>query len=550
MNILEYTNQEILALLPNEVYDSFIGAFCLKFEYDNADKYLTYYLNREKVINNYDDYIDYLFLQKQCLYIKALPYIKDERKEQFEQTYKEFGSILSKYQVKDAIKYINKYYEKICLDLFIITATFHFIKDKVSGIKKEVFIEIAKKQPHIWYCNFKSQIKYLLKNTEIVDILFSPQNLDIFIHGNHNLVFENLLVLRKYPIFNSIFCKSVEIIISFMEEMEREIKQENIFKYRNVYYDFCNFLGQIKSPKFAEKQHKLEQYEVLLQKEILENGHRFSFEIKGEDVEEHLGKEEPKYEILKLTHTYDKENKKIVHIFENAMHYTNNQTALKDIFRGNIRQNEYFSVSTIEHLQLTVYAYTSCFNQYILKENRQQMLFAQMKFVMENICDKLNINLIDRGFINDILIIESALFNVFNIITKEKQHEKQLILQLLCYSLITYTCTFIEKLLREIYIVECKDELYIDPNSLTLGDLLSEQNKKMHEILGYDQVRCLRYFLHVDKNEVGENLRNRFAHFSDITPKDFQPKTALKIIWLLLGIMNSLDIHYLLEDVD
>ena len=173
-----------------------------------------------------------------------------------------------------------------------------------------------------------------------------------------------------------------------------------------------------------------------------------------------------------------------------------------------------------------------------------------MKFVMENICDKLNINLIDRGFINDILIIESALFNVFNIITKEKQHEKQLILQLLCYSLITYTCTFIEKLLREIYIVECKDELYIDPNSLTLGDLLSEQNKKMHEILGYDQVRCLRYFLHVDKNEVGENLRNRFAHFSDITPKDFQPKTALKIIWLLLGIMNSLEIHYLLEDVD
>ncbi len=49
MNILEYTNQEILALLPNEVYDNFIGAFCLKFEYDNADKYLAYYLNREKL---------------------------------------------------------------------------------------------------------------------------------------------------------------------------------------------------------------------------------------------------------------------------------------------------------------------------------------------------------------------------------------------------------------------------------------------------------------------------------------------------------------------
>ncbi len=547
MNILEYTNQEISVLLPNEVYDNFMGAFCLKFEYDNADKYLAYYLNREKVINNYDDYIDYLFLQKQCSYIKALPYIKDERKEQFEQTYKEFGLILSKYQVKDAIQYINKDYEKICLDQFLITATFHFIRDKVSGIKKQVLIEIAKKQPYIWYSNLKSQIKYLLKNTEIVDILFSPKNLDIFIHSNHNLVFENLLILRKYPIFNSIFYRSVEIIISFMEEMEREIKQENIFKYRNVYYDFCNFLGQIKSPKFTEKQHKLEQYEILLQKEILENGHRFSFEIKGEDVEEHLGKVEPKYEILQLTHTYDNENNKLVHIFENAMHNTNKQTALKDIFRGNIRQNEYFSVSAIEDLQITVYVYTSCFNQYILKENRQQMLFTQMKFVIANVCDKLNINLIDRGFINDILIIESALFNVFDIIIKEKKQEKQIILQLLCYSLITYTCTFIEKLLRELYVVESKDEFYIDPYSLTLGDLLSEQNKTIHEILGYDQVRCLRYFLHMDKNEVGESIRNRFAHFSDITPKDFQPNTALKDVWLLLGIINSLEIHYLME---
>ncbi len=204
-------------------------------------------------------------------------------------------------------------------------------------------------------------------------------------------------------------------------------------------------------------------------------------------------------------------------------------------------------MSAIEDLQITVYVYTSCFNQYILKENRQQMLFTQMKFVIANICDKLNINLIDRGFINDILIIESALFNVFDIIIKEKKQEKQIILQLLCYSLITYTCTFIEKLLRELYVVESKDEFYIDPYSLTLGDLLSEQNKTIHEILGYDQSSLFAILLHMDKNEVGENIRNRFAHFSDITPKDFQPNTALKVVWLLLGIINSLEIHYLME---
>lgn len=85
----------------------------------------------------------------------------------------------------------------------------------------------------------------------------------------------------------------------------------------------------------------------------------------------------------------------------------------------------------------------------------------------------------------------------------------------------------------------------IDPNSLTLGDLLAEQNKIIQQIFGYDQVRCLRYFLYMDENEVGENIRNKFAHFNGITPKDFQTDTVLKVLWLLLGIINSMALNFL-----
>lgn len=78
-----------------------------------------------------------------------------------------------------------------------------------------------------------------------------------------------------------------------------------------------------------------------------------------------------------------------------------------------------------------------------------------------------------------------------------------------------------------------------------MGDLLAEQNNIIQQILGYDQVRCLRYFLYMDENEVGENIRNKFAHFNGVTPKDFQPNTVIKVLWLLLGIINSMTLHFL-----
>ena len=543
MNILEYTKQEIFALTPNEAVNSFLGAIGLKIEYDNSEKYLSYYLNKKSSISNYDDFIDYLFLWKQSLYLKELPNINDEHKEQFEQTYKKFCSLFDSYSIKEVIQYINNEYEQICLNQVVAFATFYFIKDKINGVQKEFFIQLAQKQPFVWHRNLKTQIKYLLKNSDIVDILFSQKNFDILIHNMYDLAFENLLALKRHSKLATVFNASIEKVIVCMEEMEKEIKQENVIQYRVTYNDFCEFLEKIKSPKVIEKKEKLKQYDALLQKEIAENGHHFSFEIKGEDIEKHLGLVDPQYEIIQFTHTYDQEQDKIINVFENLM--SKKQTALIDIFRGNVRQNSYFSVSTIENLQQTVYVHLSCFNQYIIKEERQQILFSYMKSVVASVCEKLKIDYSDKGLINDIAILETAFYNLFNIIRRQQVQEKQIIVQMLCYSLISYVCTFIEKLLRELYNQSNHEQMCIDPNSLTLGDLLAEQNKIIQQIFGYDQVRCLRYFLYMDENEVGENIRNKFAHFNGITPKDFQTDTVLKVLWLLLGIINSMALNFL-----
>lgn len=548
MNILEYTKQDLYALTPNDTYNDFFGAITLKVEFDNAEKYLEYYANKANNIKCLDDFIDYLFLWKQSLYINALSYIKDERKKEFEQVYRRFEKLFTNYKVKDVISFVNNHYSDICANQVVAFVSFSFISNKQKGIDKSVFIEYAQKQPYIWYRNLRNQIKYLIQNRDIVEILFSQANFDKYMHGMYDLMFECLSILAKYPIFISIVEQNMQRIIDFMDSMEKEIQQENIFQHYYVYEDFCEFLHKSKHPKANDKITNLKQYTMLLEKEIADNGHHFSFEIKGEDIEAHIGKVEPQYEILQLTHTFDKEQNCVMamSVFENVMKYQNGQSLLVDVFRNNIPHNDYFTASKIEKLQQTVSIYIIVLNHYISKSERQRFVFNHIKSVIGSVCNKLGIDYLENGLPNDIEIIEAAFYNSFEIVSKNQSQEKQIILQLLCYALISYICSFIEKLLREIFIKENQEQMFIDVNSLTLGDLLNIKNKVMVEILGYEQVRCLRYFLHMDNNEVGENIRNKFAHFNGVTPKDFQPNTVIKVLWLLLGIVNSLTLHYLM----
>ena len=550
MNILEYTNQDLYALVISETYNNFLEAISLKIDFENAKCYLEYYANKPNKIECLDDFIDYLFLWKQSLYINALPYIKDDKKEGFEQTYKRFENLFANYKLKDVISFVNNHYAQICANQVIALVSFLFIRNKQKGINKRVFIEYAQKQPFIWYRNLKYHIRYLSENKDIVEILFSKANFDKYVHGMYNLIFECLSILAKYPIFISVVEQNMQRIIDFMDSMEKEIKQENIFQYYFIFKDFCEYLHKAKHPKANDKIVKLKQYDMLLQKEIADNGHHFSFEIRGEDIEAHIGKVEPQYEVLQLTHIFDKERDGVIPVFENVMRSQDGQSLLVDTFRNNLPHNDYFTASKIERLQQAISLYIMVFNHYISKIGRQKFVFAYIKSIIDSICNKLGIDYLESGLSNDIEIIEAAFYNSFEIVSKKQVQEKQIILQLLCYSLISYICTFIEKLLREIFIKENQEQMFIDVSSLTLGDLLNIKNEVLIKILGYEQVRCLRYFLHMDNNEVGENIRNKFAHFNGVTPKDFQPNIVLKVLSLLLGIINSLTLHYLTSEND
>lgn len=272
------------------------------------------------------------------------------------------------------------------------------------------------------------------------------------------------------------------------------------------------------------------------------HGLHFSYSINSSEIENKFGKIDPKYEIIELTHTYDKTKNCAVSVFDQIMNQNDDHAKLIDFVRSNERNNNYFTNSRLSAMKQSLSVNLIFFNQYLVKLERQQIFFNILNSAIFNICKKLNIKE-EIGLQNDLRIIETATYNLHQIGSESKN---EILIQMLCYTLITYGCSFIEKLLREIYIAENRDESNIDLHSLTLGDLLNTNNNSfITKLLGYAQTRCLRFYLHMDENEVGENIRNKFAHLKDVTPKDYTPQIAMQVLWFVLSVINSLTIFYL-----
>ena len=161
----------------------------------------------------------------------------------------------------------------------------------------------------------------------------------------------------------------------------------------------------------------------------------------------------------------------------------------------------------------------------------------------------MGIDYLENGLPNDIEIIEAAFYNSFEIVSKNQSQEKQIILQLLCYALISYICSFIEKLLREIFIKENQEQMFIDVNSLTLGDLLNIKinlnalrvlrNKVGHHNFLFAETYANCVINEAESNSLEQNIKN----LQCFLPRDFRERFAIA----LNKCANGLDVNQIIE---
>ena len=112
-----------------------------------------------------------------------------------------------------------------------------------------------------------------------------------------------------------------------------------------------------------------------------------------------------------------------------------------------------------------------------------------------------------------------------------------------------FICGLIEKVLRIIYKNSMQQISYIPDSNITLGNLLVENDKHttiILDILGVEQIKCLRYYLHkVDfYNAVGQNIRNDLAHVNGRTMKNLNYDLILELLCYFTSILNSCVLYY------
>lgn len=542
-NILNNFELDMTSLLIVKNENDLYNYLDIGIHITNASKYIEYYEKSNFQISTFNGFIDFLFLRKLSYLLNFSNIVIEEKRDKFIEDFKKLDNLFKKYNIGNVIKFINNSFNLIFENKLIASISFDFIKDKLNNIEKCVIKKMVEKHPFILIKNISDLIKYLKINHDIADLLFKEEVLEIYMEVLYKYIFRCVNIFNNHKEFNSIIIKIENYTIKIMEEIENVICQDNAFQYIKKYDDFCVFLKLQKNKLYNSKYKKCSQYYELVQKEIKEKGFKTSLDLNIEEIENCFDKNQPQYDLLQLTHRYI-ENE-CIHIFDEIIKSQSDDKRIIDLMHGNLKTNEFFKPSIIIEIQRCS-KINSCILEIYLNKSNEHLdnFFNILQNYIYNIFKNIDINFEKLDILNDFTIIKNLYYNFSN---QNRYGKNEILIKIFAYSLITYTCAFIEKILREIYVSEANNEMFYEKNKIVLGQLLNEKNDIIVKILGSNLTKCLKYFFIKDENDVGENIRNNFAHLINITSNDYNRNNVYLVMWLLLGMLNSLALYYLKE---
>lgn len=200
-----------------------------------------------------------------------------------------------------------------------------------------------------------------------------------------------------------------------------------------------------------------------------------------------------------------------------------------DFASSNIKTNDIFTAGKIFYIDN--YLLQECVNLtvWLCDKNRKEFINNLLNIVKQNYIN-LSINILEEEVDNDLEALNYSLTDIFSL---EKNHSYNY-----------FTCTFfiislLEKILRNIYIKIEKDGFF-NSSSATYGLIL--KSNEMSKLIGNETINWLKYYL-IGDEEVGENYRNRIAHFTKIKINDISQIDLLKILYLFVVTVNSIFIN-------
>ena len=100
--------------------------------------------------------------------------------------------------------------------------------------------------------------------------------------------------------------------------------------------------------------------------------------------------------------------------------------------------------------------------------------------------------------------------------------------------------------LRLYYVDRVKGELYVPIERSTLGQLLTENNAEIVEAFGSIHVNHLAFFmLKSGDKKIGQNYRNRLAHWTEIKSSSLTVSMVAELLWLFTDVINTFFLYYI-----
>lgn len=492
-------------------------------------------------IDSVDDYIDYLFLRSYFNQIDSITIEDKDVRESLKKLYDALNPLYTGFKVSQITKFIKYNY----LDIFsydgerslkrdLESFTIQFIANYFSR-DNEIVSYVISNYSYMVLDNYDLYKGAFKNNHSLYDILLSED----FIKKNLLLRLSKIAIVLSHlkEIDKNLYIVKVNIMINVVKDEFFNKTADDLYQSITVIKNVVEVLKSLKHNKYYEFKEELQKQRKLMDDYIREHGKSYSFSIDIKPIIKLYEDKEKDWTIrsLLVTHSLDKKKNKLVSILEHIIE--NGERSLLDYVSSvNSNTDPFFTVSVVNNLDITM-LFGKHLMDYMIHDNLRlkeflSFIYAGIENYFEGDALYYNADQYNHDF--------DFLYNAFIELKEALRTEEEYLIKWRIYCIELLLCGLIEKTLRNVYYELTKSERCLVSSEMVLSNLL--KSEEVIREIGDTNCKCLEYYL-LDKNGVGKNNRNIFAHYDERIYNKLIYDTVLEELFLLSVLSNTLLLH-------
>lgn len=519
-------------------------------EFLEANNIILEYYNKSLVIDDIDSFIDYVYIENILNYKEAIPYVIEEKKNDFEDFINKCEKIFLRYEKKQYINFMTKNYKEIfeykseaipMLDYDLKEYTIINICKYIRSNNDIIVDYLINNQIYLLIDNYEIWQTYFKKHPNKIEMLFKKSNIEKIFYMRYQEIFDILVTINNNEKNKSMVDKiSLSLFEIITETFFNIIDDNRIWESYYILNDSLQFFRRINSAKAYDIEKELIKQKKLFNDNLMRNGQKYSFKIDLSPFKDYYENKDISWQlrIISITHSKNDSNK-LKSFLDNAIN-NKSKSVFENFTRKNPGTDDYFTNSRLRNLNLYTFEVKGKLDIILSSEDNIKDYIDNIFEEIKYICKNLNTNEIFEGFDKDIEMLYFYLMDIKTIDKEETISQKNMY-----YGLSMFLCGLIEKMLRVTFKNSMSTDLYIADKNIVLNNLLNNA-EIIQKIIGYDQTQCLRYLLtKIDScTDVGINIRNDLAHLNGETMDKLSYSLVLELLSYFTSVINTITLYY------